>query len=141
MEKNKKPIHFLVFKILGFVGIIVAIIGFSLVVKGFGDFETNNFMLGGFLSTFGLFVGVACLITGFKPEITKLSTKSIKYIQEENKEDLKDIVDNTLDITHDAIVKTSSAIKNAGQETKFCKHCGAQIDSDSRFCSKCGKEQ
>ena len=57
------------------------------------------------------------------------------------KEDLKDIVDNTLDITHDAIVKTSSAIKNAGQETKFCKHCGAQIDSDSRFCSKCGKEQ
>lgn len=26
-------------------------------------------------------------------------------------------------------------------ETIYCKHCGASIDSDSTFCKKCGKEQ
>lgn len=25
--------------------------------------------------------------------------------------------------------------------TRFCKHCGKQIDSDSTFCSACGKPQ
>lgn len=29
----------------------------------------------------------------------------------------------------------------ANGETMFCKHCGTKIDADSRFCSKCGKEQ
>jgi hypothetical protein len=26
-------------------------------------------------------------------------------------------------------------------EVIYCKHCGASIDKDSKFCSKCGKEQ
>lgn len=25
-------------------------------------------------------------------------------------------------------------------ETKFCKHCGAQIDADCMICPKCGKQ-
>ena len=29
----------------------------------------------------------------------------------------------------------------ANDETMFCKHCGAIIDADSKFCNKCGKEQ
>ena len=29
----------------------------------------------------------------------------------------------------------------SGEETMYCKHCGTKIDADSRFCSKCGKEQ
>ena len=29
----------------------------------------------------------------------------------------------------------------ADGETMFCKHCGALIDADSKFCNKCGKEQ
>ena len=141
MSNNNKPKYFIVFKIVGFIGIILAIIGFILACKGFGDFESNNFMIGGLMATFGLFMGVSCLVMGFRPEITKMSTKSIKYIQQENKEDLKDIISTTADIASEAVTKTTTAIKQGIEDTIFCKHCGAKIDFDSKFCNKCGKEQ
>ena len=86
--KNKKPIFFLIMKIVGFVGIAIGIAGVVLTFIGFGDFETNNFMIGGILASFGLFIGVTGLIFGFIPEISKLTTKTTKNIQQENKEDL-----------------------------------------------------
>ena len=141
MNKNNKPLFFLILKIIGFIGIIIAILGFYFIFTGFGDFESNNFMIGMFIIPLGIIIGVPCLINGFHPEITKANIKSTKYIQEDNKEDLKDIADNAADITSDAITKTATAIKNGVKSTKFCKHCGAEIDSDSRFCCKCGKEQ
>ena len=141
MSKNNKPKHFIVFKIIGFLGVVVAITGLILTIVGFGDFESNNFMIGGFMGTIGLFVGISCLIIGFRPEITKMSAKSIKYIQQENKEDFKDIANNTADIASEAITKTATAIKDGLDDKIFCKYCGEKIDSDSKFCSKCGKEQ
>ena len=141
MSNNNKPKYFIVFKIVGFIGIILAIIGFILACKGFGDFESNNFMIGGLMATFGLFIGVSCLVIGFRPEITKMSTKSIKYIQQENKEDLKDVISTTADIASEAVTKTTTAIKQVIKDSIFCKHCGAKIDFDSKFCNKCGKEQ
>ena len=141
MSNNNKPKYFIIFKIVGFIGIILAIIGFILACKGFGDFESNNFMIGGLMATFGLFMGVSCLVIGFRPEITKMSTKSIKYIQQENKEDLKDIINTTAEIASEAVTTTATAIKQGIEDTIFCKHCGAKIDFDSKFCNKCGKEQ
>ena len=141
MSNNNKPKYFIIFKIVGFIGIILAIIGFILACKGFGDFESNNFMIGGLMATFGLFMGVSCLVIGFRPEITKMSTKSIKYIQQENKEDLKDIINTTAEIASEAVTKTTTAIKQGIEDAIFCKHCGAKIDFDSKFCNKCGKEQ
>lgn len=138
---NNKPKHFIIFKIIGLIGIILAIIGFVLTFVGFGDFESNNFMIGGFLTTFGLFVGIPCLIIGFRPEITKMSAKSAKYIQQENKEEFRDIASNTAEIASEAITKTTTAIKKGLDDKIFCKYCGEKIDSDSKFCNKCGKEQ
>lgn len=138
---NNKPKHFIIFKIIGFIGIILAIIGFVLTFVGFGDFESNNFMIGGFLTIFGMFIGIPCLIIGFRPEITKMSAKSAKYIQQENKEDFRDIASNTAEIASEAITKTTTAIKKGLDDKIFCKYCGEKIDSDSKFCNKCGKEQ
>lgn len=138
---NNKPKHFIILKIIGLIGIILAIIGFVLTFVGFGDFESNNFMIGGFLTTFGLFIGISCLIIGFRPEITKMSAKSAKYIQQENKEDFRDIANNTAEIASEAITKTTTAIKKGLDDKIFCKYCGEKIDSDSKFCNKCGKEQ
>ena len=138
---NNKPKHFIIFKIIGIIGIILAIIGFVLTFVGFGDFESNNFMIGGFLATFGLFIGISCLIIGFRPEITKMSAKSAKYIQQENKEDFRDIASNTAEIASEAITKTTTAIKKGLDDKIFCKYCGEKIDSHSKFCNKCGKEQ
>jgi len=138
---NNKPKHFIIFKIIGLIGIILAIIGFVLTFVEFGDFESNNFMIGGFLTTFGMFIGISCLIIGFRPEITKMSAKSAKYIQQENKEDFRDIASNTAEIASEAITKTTTAIKKGLDDKIFCKYCGEKIDSDSKFCNKCGKEQ
>ena len=138
---NNKPKHFIIFKIIGLIGIILAIIGFVLTFVGFGDFESNNFMIGGFMATFGMLIGIPCLIMGFRPEITKMSAKSAKYIQQENKEDFRYIASNTADIASEAITKTTTAIKKGLEDKIFCKHCGEKIDSDSKFCNKCGKEQ
>ena len=52
-------------------------------ISGFGDFESNNFMIGGLMGVFGLMLAVPCLVNGFRPEIAKMNAKSIKFIQEE----------------------------------------------------------
>ncbi len=139
---NKKPVYFLILKIVGFLGIALFVFGLVLAIKGFGDFESNNFMIGSLISTFALALGIGCLVSGFKPEITKMTIKSSKYIQQENKEELKEIVDTTAEIAKDAVSTTSKAIKDGfTNDKRFCKYCGAQIDSDSIFCNKCGKKQ
>ena len=140
-NKNQKPQHFLVFKILGFAFLIVVIAGFVLIFKGFGNFENNNFMIGGFIVTFGVFLTFIFLVRGFSPEIAKMRAKSIRYIQQQNKEDLTEIANTSADISSEAITKTAKAVKKGLKDTMFCKHCGAQIDSDSTFCKSCGKEQ
>ena len=138
---ENKPKLFILFKILGLIGVVVSIVAIVLVFTGFGDFESNNFMIGGFLLPVGVFLGVAGLTLGFKPEITKMSLKSKKYIQQENKEDLKDIANTSAKISSEAITTITKAVKEGAKDKKFCKYCGAEIDGDSVFCSKCGKEQ
>ena len=129
---NNKPKHFLIFKIIGFIGMIIFIIGLILMIKGFGNFESNNYLIGMILFPLGFFVGCSCLIIGFKPEISKIRNKTIKYIQEENKEDIKDITTTTVEII-------SEAIDEVTKETMYCKHCGKIIEIDSKFCKHCGK--
>ena len=68
--------------------------------------------------------------------------KAQKYMMDESKEDLKSITDNMAYATKDGIKTTVRAIKEGfTNETIYCKHCGSEIDSDSKFCKKCGKEQ
>lgn len=140
---NEKPKHFKTFKVIGVIGIIVGIIGWIICFSNFGNFDNPLlFMAGGALGGFGMFVGVACLAIGFRPEMSKMGVKSAKYIQQENKDDLKDIANTTADITGEAVSKVVRSIKDGLDDEKmYCKHCGASIDADSRFCNKCGKEQ
>lgn len=137
----KKPIRFIILKIVGFVGVAVLIAGIVLAIKGFGDFESNNFMIGTFVAVAGVAIGGACLASGFGPEIAKARAKTIRYIQEENKDDLSAIATNNAQIMSDAVTITTGAVKDGIKETKFCKHCGEKIDKDSKFCASCGKEQ
>ena len=137
----KKPIRFIILKIVGFVGVAVLIAGIVLAINGFGDFESNNFMIGTFLAVAGVAIAGACLMAGFSPEIAKARAKTVRYIQEENKDDFSAIATNNAQIMSDAVKITAHAVKDGVKETKFCKHCGEKIDKDSKFCSSCGKEQ
>ena len=138
----KKPVVFLLMKIVGIVGIGLGIFGFVLSINGFGDFESNNFMIGGFIGVFGLFIGISGLVFGFRPEISKMAAKSARYIQEETREDLTAMASTGAEIVEDAVTRTASAGREGlSGDTVYCKHCGAVIDADSKFCKSCGKEQ
>ena len=137
----KKPKHFLIFKIIGFFGILVTVTGIIFLIIGFGDFETNNYLIGMFMFPFGIFISVFGLTTGFKPEISKVSTETVKYIQEENKEDLQDIMTTKAEIAAEAVTITANAVKDGLQNSIYCKHCGEKIDADSIFCRYCGGKQ
>jgi hypothetical protein len=97
-------------------------------------------MIGGFVAVIGVMMTALGIAFGFGPEIAKARAKTLRYIQEENKDDLTAIANNSAEIMGDAVSKTANAIANGVQKTMFCKHCGARIDADSTFCSQCGKE-
>ncbi len=46
-------------------------------------------------------------------------------------------------ISREKMTIMAEAIKEgfSGEEIVYCKHCGAKIDEDSKFCRSCGKEQ
>ena len=135
-----RPRHFWIFKIIGVIGAVATVTGIVLTVTGFGDFESNNFMIGSFVAVIGVTMTALGITIGFGPEIAKARAKTLRYIQEENKDDLTAIANNSAEIMSDAVSKTANAIANGVQKTMFCKHCGARIDADSTFCSQCGKE-
>ena len=65
-----------------------------------------------------------------------------KNILDEHEANLKNIVTKSADVTKDGIETTVRAIKDGITKDKvFCKHCGNSIDDDSKFCKHCGKEQ
>ena len=59
-----------------------------------------------------------------------------------NEEILKQTANKTANINKDAVKTMAHAIKEGfTEELIYCKHCGVAIDSDSKFCKSCGKEQ
>ena len=140
-EEDEKPKHLKVFKIIGFVAVFVAVVGFSLIGVGASLMIPVLFIMGGFLGVFGLFVGITFLILGFQASIHKMNVKTARYIQNKNKEDLKNISLTQAEISKEAIKTSMKAVKEGLEEDKiYCKYCGAKIDKDSKFCSQCGKE-
>ena len=96
-----------------------------------------------------IFIGVVFVIVilsfvspKFRGKIMSHQVKSLKHMMDYSQEDLQDIVDNMEYATHNSIRNKARAIKEGFEEySVYCKHCGASIDSDSRFCKSCGKEQ
>ena len=136
--KNKQN---LTFKLLGGIFLIAAVVGIILLITGIGDFDKPNFFIGMFLLPIGLFLGSIFAIIGFKPEITRHSLKVAKRLQEENKDLLKDLATTTAEIHSNSIKLTAKSFNEALNESICCKHCGKQIDANSKFCNFCGKEQ
>ena len=143
----KKPLHFLILKIAAGVLFCGTIVGVALTVSGFGNFETNRFMVGGVLVVFCSFGAVLCGVFGFRPEIAKLSARSTRYVQSQIKDDLQEISSTQAEIVAPAATTLARAAKEGfteGQseaEHMFCKQCGAKIARDSKFCKQCGAPQ
>lgn len=98
-----------------------------------------------FILTFGIIGFVIALMISPKLRGKWMSkqVKATKYMVDESKEDIHDITTNMADASKEGVETTVRAIKKGITEDEdiFCKHCGAKIDSDSKFCKSCGKEQ
>jgi len=70
------------------------------------------------------------------------SVKATKFMMDEMKDDIKALNTEMAKASKDGIEITTRAIKKGWTEDDaiYCKHCGAKIDGDSKFCSQCGKE-
>lgn len=141
MTKTPEPKHFKIFRVIGFsllmIGIILIILG---VILGSDTFAMPNM---GMLipGVFLLFVSTSFIFIGLSPKIRKIQIDSAKYFQEENKDTLIDMANTKADIHKDAIVEVAKAVNEGLRDYKYCKHCGAKNDDDSKFCSECGKPQ
>lgn len=142
MDNNpKKPKFYITFKILGLVALISLIVGIVLMVSVVGNKTApspGDIMLLFLLIAIGVTSPIFFLI-GFGPEISKLSVKSAKYIQSDNKEDLTSMANTGADISSDAITKVAQSVKTGLSDKKYCRHCGGEIEADSKFCKHCGK--
>lgn len=76
-------------------------------------------------------------------ELGSIAAKARKNILIENEDELRFSANKQAEINKDAIKTSMHAIKEGltEEETVYCKHCGASIDADSKFCKSCGKEQ
>lgn len=127
MSENKFD-KSIIFKVLAFVGVAVVISGIVMTVTGFGDFESNNFMIGGFMVTFGIFATVLFFVKGFGSHFNKMN------------QNIEDIVAN---ITKNATIGTdeSDLKNNNSKKSSTCVCCGAKLSKHSSTCDYCGKEQ
>lgn len=142
MEENKNQEPKL-FKVLRIVAPILLIAGICFIIATVSTYEGIGTTKWGLLAP-GIiltFFAFPAFFIGITPKMAKLSAKTQRYIQQETKEDLTEIANTGADISSEAITKTTKAIKKGIKDTKFCKHCGAEIDADSTFCKSCGKEQ
>ena len=80
-------------------------------------------------------------------KIMSRQVKAMKYMVHESKDDIESISTNMAEATKKGTKTTVRAVAEglkeglAGEETIYCKHCGSEIDADSKFCKSCGKEQ
>lgn len=66
----------------------------------------------------------------------------LKRMMDENEDVLREMSTKSADISSKGIeIKARAIKKGLSGEVIFCKYCGAEIDSDSKFCKQCGKEQ
>ena len=125
---ENKTTRFLVLKIIGFACLATFVAGIVLFVTNLGSTEFNSgmFVAAMLMMMLGLLCGAPCLFFGFSPSLSKARASVMQRLHEQNIEIYRAF---------------STEATHQGSEGKmYCKHCGVQIDVDSRFCKFCGKE-
>lgn len=84
------------------------------------------------------------MLNDVQDDLADLGSTVVKTQQKmlhENEDALKDIATRNAKINKEGIEITAKAIKDGlSGSTIYCKHCGALIDVDSKFCKTCGKK-
>ena len=95
-----------------------------------------------FIGIVFIFVIAMFISPKFRGKMMSRQIKAQKYMMDESREDIKSISNDMAYATKDGIKITANAIKEGFTGSSvFCKHCGNEIDADSKYCKNCGKEQ
>ncbi len=148
--------RFLVLKIIGCVGIAIAVAGIVIYIVNLGnEFSTGLFIAGLLMMILGILSGVPCLFFGFLPRLLEARVATMQRLQQQNIHIIKELSAAAAQASADMQAASSApndSAKAPAQEAStenefknesnkmYCKHCGIQIDSDSKFCKACGKE-
>ena len=75
-------------------------------------------------------------------ELSSIAINTKKKILEENEDTLREMSKMEANIKKDSVKTIAKSVKEGLSEASiYCKHCGTIIDSDSKFCKKCRREQ
>ena len=115
-----------------------------------------------------IFVILSIFSPKFQGKMMSKQIRSVKHMMDYSKDDLKELMKTTAktetiaekeildenedimssnekrkaNIKKESIEVTARAIKDGLTSNKiYCRYCGTSIESDSRFCKNCGKEQ
>lgn len=129
-----KKDNLILVRIFGFIFLILGIL-FTILGTTTFDMDLGILIPGIILIPFS----VAWIVMSFIPNIMRMSIKIANEIQNENKNELQEIATTASEINSEAIKTTARSVKEGLQkDTKYCKECGAEIDSDSKYCKECG---
>jgi len=109
----------------------------------------NHFIFDAMFIVIPVFIGIIFIVTiammispKLRGKMMSRQIKSAKYMLDQHEDTLKDLTKCQANIQKEGIEITARAIKEGLSGKKsYCKHCGTQIDKDSKFCKECGKEQ
>lgn len=93
-----------------------------------------------------IFVFVLMFSSKARAKMLGKQVKTMNYVIDENEDALRNISTKGAEISSKGIETTARAIKKGLTEEEdnnlvFCRHCGKEIEEDSKFCKHCGKEQ
>ena len=100
-----------------------------------GEFSVPFFILGGFIIIASCMISGSIFLSTKKREMLAYQTQQIRPVAQEGIEKMAP----SAGIVAKEIVK---GFKEGLSDDNgvYCKYCGAQIDLDSNFCKKCGKQ-
>ncbi len=128
------------FKVMFFVVPIFILLVFVLVIAMFISPKFRGKMMS------RQFKSMRYMLEDSKDDLAKMGSTGVeikKQILDENEETLTDIAEKEANINSIGIKSAAKAVKDGLMDVDeiHCKHCGEKIDSDSKFCKICGKEQ
>ena len=137
LTMKNKITRFLVLKIIGALCLAVFAAGTVMYIVSISTYEFGSglFIAGLIMMVLGLMSGVPCLFVGFLPRLLQARVNTMQMMQQQNIKIIKELSAASAQVS-----ANTQATQQGSCEKMYCKHCGVQIDIDSRFCKSCGKE-
>ena len=136
-QKNNKKVK-IAGRLLILIGLSMLAVGIFTIVK-FATQNSPKALIGGPLIVFGFFItNVGLMLRFFIGNARGISA----YMAQQQIPVVKEEVEEMSPTMGNAAKEIAKGVKEGLSDDSaiYCKYCGAKLDEDSKFCSKCGKQ-